>query len=106
MCQLAKHVHAKFRLSSFYPDGLRQKNYIFPRKIYNFSGKLLSGIQKNPNSNQVAIHVHAKFQLSGFFTDGLRHIFEFFFSKNLEISGNLQTNFKIVRNQVNRLIFQ
>jgi hypothetical protein len=37
---IVKHVHAKFQLSSFNPDGLRQNFDIFPRKIQNFSGKL------------------------------------------------------------------
>jgi hypothetical protein len=43
MLQLAKHVHAKFQLSSFYPDGLGQifdyfqVNFrIFSRKFQNF----------------------------------------------------------------------
>jgi hypothetical protein len=41
--ELAKHIHAKFQLSSFYPDGLRQifdhfssKFPIFLRKFQNF----------------------------------------------------------------------
>jgi hypothetical protein len=33
---LAKHVYAKFQLSSLYPDGLRQKFYLFSRKIQDF----------------------------------------------------------------------
>jgi hypothetical protein len=33
---LAKHVHAKFQLSSFYPDGLRQIFDLFSRKIQDF----------------------------------------------------------------------
>jgi hypothetical protein len=43
ICQLATHVYAKFQLSSFYPDGLRQildlfqgKFKIFLKKIQNF----------------------------------------------------------------------
>jgi hypothetical protein len=37
MSQLAKHFQAKFQLSSFCPD---QFVYIFPRKSWNFLGKL------------------------------------------------------------------
>jgi hypothetical protein len=40
--KLAQHVHAKFQLSSFYPDGL---GYIFDhfwRKFQDFSGQLFS----------------------------------------------------------------
>jgi hypothetical protein len=33
---LAKHVHAKFQLSSFYPDGLRQIFTIFQENIRIF----------------------------------------------------------------------
>jgi hypothetical protein len=33
---LAKHVHAKFKLSSFYPAGLRQIFDIFSRKNQDF----------------------------------------------------------------------
>jgi hypothetical protein len=29
----AKHVHAKFQLSIFYPDGLRQMFHLFSRKF-------------------------------------------------------------------------
>jgi hypothetical protein len=36
ICQLATHVHAKFQLSSFYPDGLRQIFNLFSRKIQDF----------------------------------------------------------------------
>jgi hypothetical protein len=49
MLQLAKHVHAKFKLSSFYPDGLRLFFDIFSRKFQNFSEEVLSEFQKNPN---------------------------------------------------------
>jgi hypothetical protein len=41
ICQLATHVHAKFQLSSFYPDGLRQifdlLNSSFPQENSEFS---------------------------------------------------------------------
>jgi hypothetical protein len=33
---LAKHVHAKFQLSSLYPDGLRQIFDLFSRKNQDF----------------------------------------------------------------------
>jgi hypothetical protein len=36
MFNLAKHVQAKFQLSSFYPDGLRQMFDLFSRKIQDF----------------------------------------------------------------------
>jgi hypothetical protein len=36
ICQSATHVHAKFQLSSFYPDGLRQIFDLFSRKIQDF----------------------------------------------------------------------
>jgi hypothetical protein len=45
MLQLAKHVHAKFQLSSYYPDW--QQNFChFFRKISEFSR---SEFQNNPN---------------------------------------------------------
>jgi hypothetical protein len=34
--QLATHVHAKFQLSRFYPDGLRQIFGLFSRKNQDF----------------------------------------------------------------------
>jgi hypothetical protein len=46
---LAKHVHAKFQFSSFYPDGFRHIFYHFWRKFQNFSGKLISKFWKIPN---------------------------------------------------------
>jgi hypothetical protein len=36
MLQLANHVHAKFQLSCFYPDGLRQIIDHFSSKFQNF----------------------------------------------------------------------
>jgi hypothetical protein len=36
ICQLTTHVHAKFQLSSYYPDGLRQIFDLFPTKIQDF----------------------------------------------------------------------
>jgi hypothetical protein len=50
MQQLAKHVHAKFQLSSFYPDGLRQ---IFDHFSSQFTIFLkiskISNAEKKPN---------------------------------------------------------
>jgi hypothetical protein len=34
--KLAEHDHAKFQLSSFYPDGLKQIFDLFSRKIQDF----------------------------------------------------------------------
>jgi hypothetical protein len=77
MSLVAKHVHAKFQLSSFYPDGLR---HIF---IQNFSGNPQATSKKFQNQVsrfmfQLAEHVHAKFQLSSFYPAGLRQIFKLF----------------------------
>jgi hypothetical protein len=36
LLNLAKHVYAKFQLSSLYRDGLRQTFNIFSRKIQDF----------------------------------------------------------------------
>jgi hypothetical protein len=51
MLQLAKHVHAKFQPSSFYPDGLRQIFDYFSSKFQNFLEKIskFSNSEKNPN---------------------------------------------------------
>jgi hypothetical protein len=46
--ELAKHVHAKFQLFTFYPDGLRILVDIFSRKFKNFSKKH-SEFRKNSN---------------------------------------------------------
>jgi hypothetical protein len=72
MCQLAKHVHAKFQVSSFYPDGLRQVFDIFPRKFRIFQVILNFKNFQNQVSKfifQLAKYVHAKFQLSSFNPD-------------------------------------
>jgi hypothetical protein len=43
MCQPTKHIHAKFQLFSFYPDGRRQIfDLLFFFKLENF--KILKGI--------------------------------------------------------------
>jgi hypothetical protein len=84
--KLAKHVHAKFQLSSLYPDGLRHIFDHFKRKFQDISGKLLSEFNKiltlvcNFMLN-LAKHVHAKFQLSSLNPDGLRNFFELFSRK-------------------------
>jgi hypothetical protein len=39
MLQLAKHVHAKFQFSTFYPDGLRPIFDHFSSKFQNFLKK-------------------------------------------------------------------
>jgi hypothetical protein len=44
MSQEAKQVQAKFQLSSFYPDGLRQILAFFS-EIQNFSGNLKVNIK-------------------------------------------------------------
>jgi hypothetical protein len=92
--KLAKHVHAKFQLSSLYPDGLRHIFDHFWRKFQDFIGKLLSEFRKIPNLQfyvfyvcnfqlNLAKHVHAKFQLSSFYPDGLRQIFDHVWRKFL-----------------------
>jgi hypothetical protein len=88
----AKHVHAKFQLSSLY-------HYIhFWRKFQDFSGKLLSEFQKfqiwvcNIILN-LEKHVHAKFQLSSLYSDGIRHIFDHFWRKFLDFLGKLFSRF-------------
>jgi hypothetical protein len=48
MQQLTKHIHAKFQLSSFYPDGLRFFLH-FSRKFLNFSEELSSVFLKTSN---------------------------------------------------------
>jgi hypothetical protein len=40
MSQVAKHVHAKYQLASFYPDGLRQIFDLLSRKIQDFLKKI------------------------------------------------------------------
>jgi hypothetical protein len=70
MLHLAKHVHAKFQLSSFYPGGLRQIFDHFSGKFQNFHEK----ISKHFNSEiKIQIghprrHLLPKFQSSSIFT--------------------------------------
>jgi hypothetical protein len=51
ICQLATHIHAKFQLSSFYPDGLRQIFDLFSRKIQDFI-KEISEFSKSEKSSE------------------------------------------------------
>jgi hypothetical protein len=51
MLQLAKHVHAKFYFSSFYPDGLRQIFDNFTSKFHN----LFKKISKISDSGKIII---------------------------------------------------
>jgi hypothetical protein len=48
---LAKHIHAKFQLSSLNPDGLRQIFDLFSRKIQDFL-KENSEFSKSENSSE------------------------------------------------------
>jgi hypothetical protein len=73
---LLKHVHAKFRLSSFHPDGLRNFVDIFLRKFQNFSEKLQIWVCSM--MLQIAKHVHVKCQLSSFYPDGFGQIIDHF----------------------------
>jgi hypothetical protein len=50
MLNLAKHVHAKFQLSSLNPDGLRNFFELFSRKIQDFLQKILE-FSKSENKN-------------------------------------------------------
>jgi hypothetical protein len=66
MLQLAKHIHAKFQLSSFYPEGLRQ---IFD----HISSKFQNFLKKKSNSEKIQIkhrkrHLLPKFKPSSIFT--------------------------------------
>jgi hypothetical protein len=48
---LAKHVHAKFQLSSLYPDGLRQIIDLISRKNQDFPKENLE-ISKSEKSSE------------------------------------------------------
>jgi hypothetical protein len=67
MLQLAKHVHAKFQLSSFYPDGQIFGN--FTCKFQNFHKKIskFPNSEKNPNKASKR-HLLTKFKQSSIFT--------------------------------------
>jgi hypothetical protein len=69
MLQLAKHVHAKFQLSSFYPDGPRQIFDDFSSKFQNFLKKIskFSYSEKNPNKASKR-HLLPKFEPPSIFT--------------------------------------
>jgi hypothetical protein len=67
--QLAKHVPAKFQLSSFYPDGLRQIFDSFSSKIQNFLKKISKisiSEKKNPKEHRKR-QLLPKFKASSFF---------------------------------------
>jgi hypothetical protein len=81
--KLAKHVHAKFQLSSFYPDGLRQIFDHFWRKFQDASGKLLSEFQKKPN---LSMQFYTQLSKAYVHADGLKQIFDLFFKKNSRFS--------------------
>jgi hypothetical protein len=84
MLQLSKHFHAKFKLSSFYPDGLFltffQESFRIFQKNSQTKFKIIQ-ILVNCLMLQLSKHVHTKFQLSSFYPDGLRQIFDHFSSK-------------------------
>jgi hypothetical protein len=51
MFDLAKHVNAKFQLSIFFPDGLRQIFDLFSRKIQDFLKENLDFSTKSEKSS-------------------------------------------------------
>jgi hypothetical protein len=70
MLQLAKHVNAKFQLSSFYPDGLRQIADHFSSKFQNFLTKIsnFSNFGKKIQIEHRKRHLSSKFKPSSIFT--------------------------------------
>jgi hypothetical protein len=69
MLQQAKHVHAKFQLSNFYPDGLRQIFDHFSSKIQNFLKKI-SKFSDSDKKFQIELrerHLLPKFKPSSIF---------------------------------------
>jgi hypothetical protein len=94
MLQLSKHVHAKFQLSSFYPDGFRNFFDIFSRKFQSFSEELLSELLML----QLSKHVYAKFsQLSSFYPDGRKYTFLIIFQVNFRIFSRKFQSFLILK---------
>jgi hypothetical protein len=78
MLQTAKHIHAKFQVSSFYPDGLRQIFDHFSSKFQNF----LMKISKNSNFEKILKraskrHLFPKFKPSYIFTKNSKLILHF-----------------------------
>jgi hypothetical protein len=67
MFKLAKHVHAKFQLSSFYPDGLTHMFKLFSK----FSGFSFENFKIIPNLKKPACQMHLlpKFEPSSIFTN-------------------------------------
>jgi hypothetical protein len=79
MLQLAKHIHAKFHFSNFYPDGLRQILDQFSSKFQNF----LEKISKFSNSEEIQTehrkrHLLPKFKPASIFTKISKVILIFF----------------------------
>jgi hypothetical protein len=83
---LAKHVHAKFELSSSTQTDLDTFLTIFEENSRIFQKNSLAN-SKNFQTwlcsylINLAKHVHAKCQLSNLYPDGLRHIFDLFSRK-------------------------
>jgi hypothetical protein len=99
---LAKLVHAKFQLSSFYPDGLRHILTIFEENFRIFQENSLANSIKFPTWAcnfilNLVKHVHAKFQLSSFYPDGFRQIVDHFSRKYQDFSGKLRSEFKKIQ---------
>jgi hypothetical protein len=96
--ELAKNVHAKFQLSSFYPERLRNFLTIFQVNIRIFLKNSLANLKKIQIwvcslLLQLAKHVHAKFQFPSFYPDELRIFFDVFSSKFQDFSEELLSEF-------------
>jgi hypothetical protein len=80
MLQLAKHVHAKFKLSSFYPDGIRQIFDNFLSKFQNFLKKIskIFDSEKKFQIEHRKRHLLTKFKPSSIFTKISKVILIFF----------------------------
>jgi hypothetical protein len=99
---LAKHVHAKFQLSSLYPDGLRQFFFNFKKKVSFFKKILFSLVvayffllqifQETGLSTTFKLSFH----LICVWVD--RHIFDNFLRKFRDFSGKLLSKFKKIPN--------
>jgi hypothetical protein len=91
MLQLAKHVHAKFQLSSFYLDGLSQVNFrIFSTKNQNFP--ILRKIQIEHGKRRLS----PKFQPYSIFTKISKLILKFLTPEfALEISKFQNTEYEV-----------
>jgi hypothetical protein len=80
MLQVAKHVHAKFQLSSFYPDGLGQIFNYFASKFQNFLKKILkiSDSEKKIQTEHRKRQHLPKFKLSSILTKKSKLILNYF----------------------------